>query len=155
MPNRSRFPLLHAGVFCGAAMLVPMAGLAQTAALGNIGGVVRDATGAVVPGATVVVTNSGTGARRTVTTDSEGHYEALDLQPGTYEIMVSASAAFGKIDRKNIPVTVGAPITVDAALPAASVSTEVTVTSEAPLIDTEKVEQSQVVDQQIVSNVPG
>ena len=48
----------------------------------------------------------------------------------------------------------GASITVDADLPAASVSSEVTVTSEAPLVDTEKVEGSQVVDQQIVSNVP-
>ena len=127
---------------------------AQTAALGDVGGVVRDATGAVVSGATVVVTNTGTGAVRTLTTDAEGHYEARDLQPGTYEVVISSGAAFGKVDRKDVPVTVGAPITVDAALPAANVSTEVTVTSETPLIDTEKVEQSQVIDQQVVSNVP-
>ncbi len=114
----------------------------------------RDATGAVVPGATVQVTNTGTGAARTLTTDSEGHYEARDLQPGTYDVVVSGGAQFGKIDRKNVPVTVGAPVTVDAALPAASVSTEVTVTSDVPLVDTERVEQSQVIDQGIVSNVP-
>ncbi len=154
MSNQSRSELLRAGVLCGAALLLPFSIAAQTAALGNIGGVVRDATGAVVPGATVIVSNTGTGAKRTITTDAEGHYEARDLQPGTYEVLVSATAAFGKVDRKNIPVTVGAPITVDTELPAANVSTEVTVTSETPLIDTEKVEQSQVVDQEVVSNVP-
>ena len=155
MPIRSRFEFLSAASLCSAALvLLPVAGRAQTAALGNIGGVVRDATGAVVPGATVQVTNTGTGAARTLTTDSEGHYEARDLQPGTYDVVVSGGAQFGKIDRKNVPVTVGAPVTVDAALPAASVSTEVTVTSDVPLVDTERVEQSQVIDQGIVSNVP-
>ncbi len=154
MASRSRFDLLSAGVLCGAVLLVPAGMHAQTAALGNVGGVVRDTSGAVVPGASVLVTNTGTGAARTVIADSDGHYEARDLQPGTYEIIVSGGAQFGRLDRKNIPVTVGAPITVDAELPAASVSTEVTVTSETPLIDTEQVEQSQVIDQQVVSNVP-
>lgn len=154
MRIRPRFHLPTAGSLCGAALLLPVAALAQTAALGNIGGVVRDATGAVVPGATVQVTNTGTGAARTLTTDSEGHYEARDLQPGAYEVVVSGGGQFGKVDRKNVPVPVGAPITVDATLPAANVSTEVTVTSEAPLLDTERVEQSQVIDQEVVSNVP-
>lgn len=136
------------------AMLVPAAGThAQSAALGGIGGEVRDTTGAIVPGAAVQLINTGTGATRTVTSNSEGHYEFQFLQPGTYEV-IFGGGTFGKVDRKNIAVTVGAPITVDAALPAADVSTEITVSSEAPLIDTEKVEESQVVDQAIVSNVP-
>ena len=126
---------------------------AQTAALGGIAGTVRDASGAVVSGATVALTNSQTGAVRSVTTDSEGHYEAGFLQPGTYEVVIGGGS-FGKIDRKNIAVTVGATISIDVNLPAASVTTEVSVTTENPLVDTEKVEGSQVVDQQIVSNVP-
>ncbi|SNT27721.1 Carboxypeptidase regulatory-like domain-containing protein [Granulicella rosea] len=126
---------------------------AQTAALGGIDGVVRDNTGAVVPGVSVTVINSGTGATRTVTTDSEGHYTAGFLQPGTYEVVLGGGS-FGKVDRKNIAVTVGASVTVDGALPAASVTTEVTVSSDAPLIDADKVEGSQVVGQQIVSNLP-
>ena len=95
-----------------------------------------------------------TGASRTLTTDSEGHYDAGFLQPGAYEVVLSAGTSFGKVDRKNVPVTVGAPITIDATLPVASAVSEVTVSSEPPLVDTEKVEESQVVDQQIVSNVP-
>ncbi len=126
---------------------------AQTAALGNIGGIVRDSTGAIVPGVPVVVTDMQTGARRTLTTDSEGHYAAQFLQPGTYEVE-AGGGSFAKVDQKNIPVTVGAPISIDVTLPAADVTTTVTVSSEAPLVDTEKVEGSQVVDQNIVSNVP-
>lgn len=154
MPNRSRSQLLRAGALYSAAMLAPVAAFAQTAALGGVGGVVRDSTGAVVPGATVLVANTGTGATRTLTTDSEGHYQALELQPGTYSITISSGAAFGKVNRRNVPVTVGAPISVDAELPAANVTTEVTVSAEAPLLDTERVEQSQVIDPQIVTNVP-
>ncbi len=126
----------------------------QSAALGAVSGTVRDAAGAVIPGATVTVRNQGTGAERKLTADSEGFYNASFLQPGTYEVIVSSGSGFATLDRKNIPVTVGAPTTVDAALTNASVSTEVTVTTEAPLLDTEKVEQSQVVDQNVVANIP-
>ncbi len=126
---------------------------AQSAALGGIAGIVRDSSGAVISGAAVVITDLQTGASRTLTTDSEGHYSVGFLQPGNYEVVLGGGS-FGKVDRKSIPVTVGATVSVDADLPAQSVTTDVSVTSEAPLIDTEKVEGSQVIDQQIVSNVP-
>jgi hypothetical protein len=127
--------------------------LAQTAGLGGIDGVVRDSSGAIVPGVSVVVLNSGTGAKHVLITDSVGHYSAEFLQPGTYEVILGGGS-FGKVDRKSVPVTVGAPVTVDAVLPLASVTTDVTVSSDANLIDTEKVESSQVVDAAIVTNVP-
>ena len=127
--------------------------IAQNAALGSISGTVRDSSGALVPGATITINNTGTGASRTLTADSEGYYTAGFLQPGKYEV-IAGGGSFGKIDRKNIDVTVGATTTVDAALPNASVSTEVVVTTDAPLLDTEKVEGSQVVDQQLVANLP-
>jgi hypothetical protein len=142
-------------LFAAASMAVfvlPPAG-AQTSALGNIAGIVRDTTGAVVPGISVTVVDVQTGAKRVLTTDSEGHYAASFLQPGTYEVM-AGGGNFGQVDRKDIPVTVGAPISVDLTLPLGSVTTSVEVTSEPPLVDTEKVEQSQVVDQEIVSNLP-
>ncbi len=126
---------------------------AQNAALGSIAGVVKDSTGAIVSGASVVVTNSGTGAKRTLTTDSEGHYAATYLQPGRYEVVLGGGS-FGIIDEKNVAVTVGAPTTVDATLPAGSVTSTVTVTGDAPLLETDKVEQSQVIDSQLVSNLP-
>jgi hypothetical protein len=126
---------------------------AQTAGLGGIDGVVRDSTGAVVPGAAIVLTNTMTGATRKLVSDSEGHYSVGFLQPGTYEVVIGGGS-FGKVDHKNIPVTVGAPVTVDATLPTASVTTDVSVSSEPPLVDTEKVEGSQVIDGTVISNMP-
>jgi hypothetical protein len=148
--SRRVLPLAAAAVLVCSA---PYGVLAQTSALGGINGIVRDTTGAVVPGVTVTVKNTGTGAVRTLTTDSEGHYALNFLQPGTYEV-VAGGGSFSTLDRKNISVTVGAPVSVDVSLNAASVSSDVTVTSEQPLVDTDKVELSQVVDQQVVSNVP-
>ncbi|HTD97591.1 MAG TPA: carboxypeptidase-like regulatory domain-containing protein, partial [Edaphobacter sp.] len=95
---------------------------AQNAALGNITGTVRDSAGAVIPDATVVVINTGTGTSRTLTTDSDGHYGASFLQPGQYEVILGGGS-FGKIDKKNIAVIVGTTVTVDADLPNASTST--------------------------------
>ncbi len=127
--------------------------MAQTAGLGSVAGVVRDGGGAVIPGATVTVSNIGTGAKRNLVTDSEGHYEATFLQPGRYEVVL-AGTNFGTVDNKSITVTVGAVTTVNATLPAATVNTEVQVTADQPLLDTEKVEQSQVIGQNLVSNLP-
>ncbi|MDE1154231.1 MAG: carboxypeptidase regulatory-like domain-containing protein [Acidobacteriaceae bacterium] len=136
-----------------ACLLTSASAFAQTAALGSIAGIVRDNSGAIVPNATVTVTNLGTGAKRTLATDGQGHYEATFLQPGNYEVVLGGGT-FGTIDRKGVMVNVGSPTTVDATLPAASVNTEVVVSSEAPLVDTDKVDSSQVVDQKLVANLP-
>jgi len=136
------------------ALSAALPALAQTAALGGIVGVVRDKSGSVVSGASVVVTNTGTGASRTLTTDEDGHYSAGFLQPGTYEVVLGGGS-FGKVDQTNVAVTVGSPVTVDATLPAATVTTDVLVTSdEAPMVDTEKVAAAQTVSEVLVQNLP-
>ncbi len=127
--------------------------VAQNAALGNIAGVVRDASGAVVAGATVTVTNTGTGAKRTLSTDSDGHYTATFLQPGNYEVVITGPG-FGTIDQKNVSVQVGGINTVDASLPAGAVTTDVVVTTDQVLVDADKTEQSQIVGEQLVANLP-
>ena len=126
---------------------------AQTAATGSISGAVTDKSGAIVPGATVEITDTDTGATRTVTTNSDGSYVVPFLQSGHYEVVLGGGT-YGKIDRKNLDLTVGATLTIDAVLSPASVSSEVVVTSDSPLIDTERVESSQTVTQQYVSNLP-
>ncbi len=126
---------------------------AQTSGVANISGTVTDASGASIPNATVTVINSGTHATRTFSTDASGNYQATFLQPGTYEVTVT-SPNFGKVDRQNLTLTVGSNLTVDAALTAGEVATEVVVTSDTPLIDTEKTEVSQTVDQALISNLP-
>jgi hypothetical protein len=126
---------------------------AQTAALGSISGIVRDSSGAVVVDAAVVVTNAATSASRTTTTDSEGHYAENFLQPGIYEVVLGGGT-FGKVDQKNVNVEVGQIVAVDATLPNASVSTDVVVSSDAPLLDTDKVAENQVVSEELINNLP-
>ena len=126
---------------------------AQTSGSGNIVGTVTDPSGAAVPNATVVVTNTDTGVSRTLTTNSAGLYTATFLQPGHYEVIASATS-FGKVDHKDITLTVGGVLTVDAALPNASVTSAVEVTAEAALLQTEKTEVSQTIDQNLISSLP-
>jgi hypothetical protein len=126
---------------------------AQTSGLGNITGTVTDTTGAVVPNASVVVTDTDTGISRVVTTTSTGTYVATFLQPGHYEI-VFGGGGFGKVDRQNLELTVGQILTVDATMPTGSTSAEVTVTSAPAIVDSEKTEVSQTVGEQLISNLP-
>ena len=126
---------------------------AQTSGNGNINGTLTDQSGAAVPNATIVVLNSDTGVSRTLTTNGDGVYTATFLQPGHYEVTAGGNG-FGKVNRKNLVLTVGQVLTVDISLPPASVSTEVIVTSESPLVDTDKTEVAQTIDQSLISNLP-
>jgi hypothetical protein len=142
--------------FAVAAVFLVPAGrplIAQTSGNGNINGTIIDQTGATVPNTTVVVLNTDTGVSRTLTTNNDGSYAANFLLPGHYEVTAGGNG-FGKVDRKNLILTVGQILTVDLTLPPASVSTEVVVTSESPLIDTEKTAVSQTIDQSMISNLP-
>jgi hypothetical protein len=106
-----------------------------------------------VANAAIVITDVDTGVSRTLTTNDSGEYTATFLQPGHYEVTLGGNS-FGKVSRTNLVLTVGQVLTVDAVLPAASVSTSVEVSGESPLLDTEKTEVSQTVDQQLISNLP-
>lgn len=136
-----------------ACSLTAASAFAQTSGVGNISGTVTDASGAAVPNASVTIINTDTGVSRDITTNSKGDYLVQFLQPGHYEVIATGSG-FGKVDRKNLVVNVGQTLTVDAALAAAGTSTEVQVTSEMPILDTEKTEVSQVVDQTLINNLP-
>jgi hypothetical protein len=127
--------------------------VAQTSGNGNIAGVVTDPSGAAVPGATVVVTNTDTGVSRTLTTNGAGIYTASFLLPGHYEVTVTA-ASFGKVDRKNIQLTVGEVLAIDAKLPTAASATTVDVTADSPILDPDKTEVSQTLDETLINNLP-
>jgi hypothetical protein len=126
---------------------------AQTAASGNVEGVVTDTTGAVLPGVTVVVRNTATNATREAVSDDAGRYRANALQPGVYEVTATLggfqSATFG-----NLQVQVGQTLAVDVRMRAAGVTETVTVTGESPLIDTRRTDVSNVVGETAISNLP-
>ncbi len=132
---------------------MPLALQGQTAATGTIAGTVTDTSGAIVPNATVVITDTDTGAVRNLTTNADGAYNVTFLQPGHYEVVLGGGG-FGKVDRKNLNLTVGQILTIDASLAAAGVSTEVTVDTTPPLLDTEKTEVAQTVGAQLIGNLP-
>jgi outer membrane receptor protein involved in Fe transport len=113
-------------------LLVAWPALAQDQR-GSITGVIKDNTGAVLPGATVEA-RSNAGAVATTSTDANGIYRFPSLLPGTYEVTATLQGfTTAKLD--NIPVSLGQTKTVDLALGVGGVSEKVQVSAEAPLID--------------------
>src|SRR5438093_2987488 len=107
-------------------VLASVAAVGAQTASGTISGSVRDETGAVLPGATVLVTNADTSQTRTLVTDASGRYSAPDLAPGPYEVKASLSG-FAPIVRSGIRLTVGRDAVVDFALKLGAISDQVTV----------------------------
>ena len=104
--------------------------LAQTATTGQIVGVVKDQTGAVVPNATLSLT-SAAGQQRTLSTDAEGRYRFALLPPGNYTLTVEAPG-FKKLTLDYINVTVTQTTELDAGLTVAAAGESVNVTAEPP-----------------------
>ena len=71
---------------------------------GSLTGNVQDKAGAMIPNATVVVTNQATQETRTTTTNSSGEYHVVDLAPGSYTVSIKASSSFAAFLEKNVPI---------------------------------------------------
>jgi hypothetical protein len=127
--------------------------VAQVTASGSVEGTVKDIKEAVVPGATVTVTNSATGLSRTATTNETGVYR-IDLLPaGVYEIKVNASG-FGELTAPKVELLVGKTTTQDFSLSPGTRAETVTVTSEAPLLDQQKTDVGQNITPREVEELP-
>jgi hypothetical protein len=127
--------------------------LAQSAAAGTITGTVTDQSGAAVPDAALVIHNTNTGVDRSVSTNGSGVYTAAFMQPGPYEVTVTKTG-FAKMVRNDLNLQVGQTLAIDFKLPLQSSQQTVEVTAEAPIVDAEKTEQSQVISETAVSNLP-
>jgi len=104
---------------------------------GSIVGIVKDAQGAVIPGATVTIVNKETNLTRETTTNTEGAYTLTNVLPGQYDVKISL-AGFRESVRANVPVTIEQISRVDVALEVGTLSETVTVASEAQLLQTDK-----------------
>ncbi|PYR71592.1 MAG: TonB-dependent receptor, partial [Acidobacteria bacterium] len=100
---------------------------------GSIEGVVKDTSGAVLPGATVDLTG-GAGATLSTVSDAQGVYRFPSLLPGTYTVSANLSG-FSAKKVENVPVELGQIKKVDFALAVAGVAETVQVTAESPLVD--------------------
>src|SRR5882724_5585020 len=103
---------------------------------GGISGTVRDQSGAVVPSATVVIINTGTNATRRLTTSDKGTFILENLEPVTYRIEVSAQG-FKKAVLEDVKVDTSTVVSTNLVLNAGDVATEVTVTANAALVNSE------------------
>jgi len=104
---------------------------------GSITGTVTDPSGAAVSGARVEALNIGTGVTQAATTNESGIYRYVVLQPGTYKVTISAPG-FATQVTENVSVVVNNVVRVDAALKIAPQQQALTVTAEAPLLQTDK-----------------
>lgn len=127
---------------------------------GSLTGNVTDASGAAVIGAKVEAVNIATGVSRTVDSNSTGVYIFPALQAGTYKVTIT-SGKFATFVNENVPVGVNTVVRIDASLKVAGTSQDVTVTAEAPVLQTDKADvhtdlsSTQITDLPVMSSVAG
>ena len=121
---------------------------------GTISGIVTDPTGAVVSGATIKVTNTGTNVTVTLTTNGAGVYNATSLNPGTYKVQAEAKG-FKTAVANNIVLDVNATPRVDLALTVGQASEVVEVTAaNTAILQTQQTDLGQTLDITNVQNLP-
>jgi hypothetical protein len=125
---------------------------AQTST-GTIAGVVSDKSGAVVPGASVMITNAGTNQQRTVVSSDNGAYIAPLLPPGAYRIEVTAQG-FKKFNQSGIELRVQQQARVDIALQLGDVAESVSVQADADIVEATTSSVGKVVDNKRILELP-
>ena len=141
--------LLRIAISC-ACLFAPAAAFAQA----SITGVVRDSSGAVLPGVTVEATSPALIEKaRTVVTDGSGQYRIVTLPPGTYTVTFTLSS-FSTVRREGVELAGTFTATIDADLRVGSVEETVTVTGETPLVDVQSATQQRVIDSEVVDTIP-
>lgn len=156
-PVRLWFPNAIRLVFVCLFTLALSAGAAFAQSQANasdLQGVVRDATGSLVPSATVTARNKATNLTRDAQTNDEGLYQIINLPPGEYEVTVEA-AGFSRASVPSIVLTVGQTATLDVPLAAGQVSETVTVSGTATeVVETTRTAVTTTIDQQRIENLP-
>jgi hypothetical protein len=123
------------------------------ATTGVIEGTVVDPDGGVLPGASVTLRNTATNFEQVTATNNEGRFRALLLPLGPYRITVSLDG-FANLVREGIDLAVGQTINLTLPLQLAGVEQEITVTAEAPVVETSRTEGSVRIDKDAVEGLP-
>ncbi len=134
-----------------ALVCVPSVLSAQTA---EIAGVVRDASGAVLPGVTVEASSPALIEKwRVVFTDGQGQYRVIALNPGAYKLTFTLPG-FNTVAREGIVLTAAFTATVDVALSVGSVEETVTVSGQTPLVDIQATTQRRALTSELLNELP-
>src|SRR3989454_3418764 len=147
---------LHIRARLGFALLVllavPLTARAQ-ATTGTISGTVTDESKAVLPGVTVLVKNSETGATRTLVTDERGGFRALNLTPGIYSVTAELTG-FTSARRENLTLEIGRDVAADLALKVGALSEQVTVQGAATNVELSSTVAGGVVSATQIAELP-
>src|SRR6201987_4720359 len=134
--------------------IVVLSGLSSAQVSGaTLSGLVTDASGAIIAGATVSTHNLATGELREVVTNAEGFYSIPNLLPGSYDVTVTANQ-FSQAVRKGIVLTVGAQQALNISLKPGRVTEVVEVSSTPPDVQTASSAVSSTVDSRTVRELP-
>ena len=127
--------------------------IASAQVTGGLSGIITDPSGASVTGVTVSVKNINTGVTRSTVSDAAGRYQMLSLPVGKYEVRVK-KVGFEEEVRTGILLAVGQEATLDMSLPVGDVQQQVTVNADAPLVGVTSSDNSGVVGQAQVKDLP-
>lgn len=141
------------GAFAVAIVFLMAIGLQGQITTAEVTGTVTDATGAVVVGATITITNPATNTQRTMQTNSAGVYDITSLPPGAYNVRAEMTGFSAQV-RSNVELQVAQVARIDIALQLGNVSETVEVTGGAPLLETENTAVGTVIEQRRIEDLP-
>jgi hypothetical protein len=137
-------------IVCSALLSLPSIVFAQA----SITGIVKDASGAVLPGVTVEAASPALIEKvRSVITDDTGQFRIVDLRPGTYSVSFSLPG-FNTVQRQGIELTGSFVATVNADLRVGDLTETITVTGESPIVDIQSATQQRSITAEIVETIP-
>ena len=142
-----------ARILCGAALLamLPTVASAQTSA---IGGVVKDTSGAVLPGVTVEASSPALIEKvRSAVTDGSGQYRITALRPGTYSVTFTLPG-FNVVKRESVELTSDFIATINADMKVGAVQETITVSAESPVVDTQSITTRTVMTREVMEALP-
>ena len=129
---------------------LPVSAYAQA----SIAGLVRDASGAVLPGVTVEAASPALIEKvRAAATDGSGQYTIVDLRPGTYAVTFTLPG-FSTVKHEGIVLTGNFVATVNADLRVGTVEETITVRGETPIVDVQSTKQQRVLDAELIAAIP-
>src|SRR3989442_2172184 len=127
--------------------------LAAQAVSGTILGLVKDSSGAAMPGATVTLVQTETGLTRTVQTDPKGEYTATSLPTGTYTVSAEISG-FKKVSLSNVHLGVDQKVRMDMTLDVGQMTEVITIQAETPLVQPSSSDLSVTVEGRTIESLP-
>ena len=137
-----------------ASILVLTAFPATAFAQATIAGVVKDTSGAVLPGVTVEAASPALIEKvRTAVSDGTGQFQVVNLVPGTYTVTFTL-AGFNTVKREGVMLAGSFTAKVDAEMRVGALEETITVTGETPIVDVQNTKRQRVIDREIIDNIP-